>query len=252
MGGALTAGFVLVFGLVGVAWSSLSAAVGPRLPWVTVVMGAGIVVLGVAMLAGFEPMVRLPHWQPDTTGQDTASAFVFGISYAIASLSCTAPIFAGLLSATFSESFVSGVTTFVAFAIGMGALITLLTVAVALAREGLVRNLRRIQPYLGRISGALLVVTGAIVAYYGWAETRQLAGKTAGTGFADRLQRWQQTLAEDVKGLVDRVGAGWLALGVAMLLTAVAVLTHRRTTRSHQDGPAAGHSSAGATGPDAR
>lgn len=232
MGGALTGGFVLVFGVVGVAWSSLAAVVGPRLPWVTVVMGVGIVVLGVAMLAGFEPVLRLPHWQPDTTGGDTVSAFVFGVSYAIASLSCTAPIFAGLLSATFSESFITGLATFVAFAVGMGALMTLLTVSVALAREGLVRTLRQVIPHLGRVSGGLLVVTGLVVAYYGWAEARQLSGETGGTGFADRLQRWQANLADGVTRFVDQVGAGWLALGVAVLLGGLAILTHRRADRS--------------------
>jgi cytochrome c-type biogenesis protein len=238
VGGALTGGFVLVFGLVGMAWSSLAAVVGPRLPWVTVVMGVGIVILGVAMLAGFEPVLRLPHWQPDTTGGDTASAFIFGVSYAIASLSCTAPIFAGLLSATFSESFTSGLVTFVAFAMGMGALITLLTVSVALAREGLIRTLRRVIPHLGRVSGGLLVVTGLVVAYYGWAEARQLSGETGGTGLADRLQRWQANLAEDVTRFVDRVGAGWLALGVAVLLSGIAVLSYRRAHRSELAGTA--------------
>jgi hypothetical protein len=100
----------------------------------------------------------------------------------------------------------------------MGALVTVLTIAVALARQGLVHTMRRLVPHFGRISGALLVVTGSVVAYYGWAETRQLAGKAGGTGFAARLQDVQSSISD----WIDHVGT--TRLGVACGLVIVAAL----------------------------
>jgi cytochrome c biogenesis protein CcdA len=202
VGASLTAGFLLVFGIMGVAWSAVASSIGSRLPWVTSVLGVGVVVLGVAMLAGFEPVARLPKLAVGKGGQEAWSTFLFGISYAVASLSCTVPIFSGLLSTTFSESYSAGIRTFVAFGLGMGALVTALTIAVALARQGLVRMMRDLAPHFGRISGVLLVITGAVVAYYGWAEVRQLDGRTAGTGFA----AWLQDAQSSVSDAIDRFG----------------------------------------------
>ena len=208
VGASLTAGFLLVFGIMGVAWSAVSSTIGSRLPWVTAVLGVGVVVLGIAMLRGYEPVARIPKLSVGKGGQEAWSTFLFGISYAVASLSCTVPIFSGLLSTTFSESFTAGIRTFVVFGLGMGALVTVLTIAVALAREGLVRTMRTLMPHFGRISGALLVVTGAVVAYYGWAEIQQLDGRTSGTGFAAWLQDAQSSLSD----WIDRFGTTRLGL----------------------------------------
>ena len=57
---AMTAGFVLVFGIIGAVWSSVSNLIGSRLPWVTVALGIALILLGIAMLRGFMPTVRLP------------------------------------------------------------------------------------------------------------------------------------------------------------------------------------------------
>jgi cytochrome c biogenesis protein CcdA len=220
VGAALTAGFLLVFGLMGVMWSAVSSTVGDRLPWVTSALGVLVVLLGVAMLFGYQPTARLPHLDVGKGGQEVWSTFLFGVSYAVASLSCTIPIFSGLLSSTFSESFGAGVRTFLAFGLGMGALVTVLTIAVALTRQGLVRVMRRLVPHFGRISGALLVVTGAVVAYYGWAETRQLDGRTSGTGLAARMQDVQSSISD----WIDQVGTARLGLVCgAIILAALAV-----------------------------
>ena len=232
VGASLTAGFLVVFGVMGVLWSSVASVLGSRLPWITAAMGVAVIALGVAMLFGFEPIVGLPKLTVGKGGQEAWSTFLFGVSYAIASLSCTIPIFAGLLSTTFTESFGAGVVIFVVFGLGMGALVTVLTVSVALAREGLVGALRGLMPYMGRISGGLLVLTGTVVAYYGWAEARQLDGVTSGTGFADRLQDAQGSMGDWVSSTIDRVGALWIGLGFGLVLGGVGLLAYRRT---HQE-----------------
>lgn len=229
VGASMTAGFLVVFGTVGLVWSSISSVVAERLPWVTAVMGVLLVGLGLAMLLGFQPSTRLPKLVVAKGDVQVRSMFLFGISYAVASLSCTIPLFVGLLGASFENSFASGLAGFIAYGLGMGALVTVLTVAVAFARDGLILKLRRLMPYVTRISGGLLVVAGAVVAWYGWAETRATA-----PGFA----RWLQNIQGDVTGWITRVGAIRVGLvSLVLVATAIALGAARSPSRrqSHDD-----------------
>jgi cytochrome c-type biogenesis protein len=229
--GALTLGFVAVFGLFGAVISPLAVSVERYLPWATIVIGVGLVGLGVALLAGRQLVVHLPKL--DRGGRDgrLTSMFVFGVSYAVASLSCTVGPFLAVTSSTFgSGNVASGIGVFIAYALGMGAVVTALTVGVALARAGLAARLRAALPHVSRVSGGLLVVAGAYVAWYGWFEVRTLGGGDGRDPVVDRalgLQTWlQRTLLPD-----DAVGA----LGVvALVLAAVGgvVSWRRRTARS--------------------
>lgn len=172
VGLVVTAGFVLVFGAMGLLITQLSVSVNRQLPWVTMLIGIGIVVLGLAMLLrGFQLTLRLPKVRTGRIGADLFSMFVFGVSYAVASLSCTLPVFLPLMTRTFgSANLLSGVSVFVMYAAGMGVLLCAITMALASARGALVHRLRRIQPHINRVSGALLVVAGAYLVYYGWWE----------------------------------------------------------------------------------
>ena len=58
-------------------------------------------------------------------------------------------------------------TAFLAYALGMGAVVTLVTVFVGAAEHGFVDRLRRVGPWVNRTSGALLVLAGLYVARSG-------------------------------------------------------------------------------------
>jgi len=235
---ALTAGFVVVFGLFGAVISPLAASVEKYLPWVTIVIGVALVGLGVALLAGRQLTVHLPKLERGGRDGSLASMFLFGVSYAVASLSCTIGPFLAVTSSTFgSGDVVSGIGVFVVYALGMGVVVTALTVGVALARAGLAGRLRSALPYVSRFSGALLVVAGAYVTWYGWFEVRTLSGGDGRDPIVDRaldVQAWlQDTIVPD-----DAVGA---LAGAAAILGAVAAVvwrTGRRTARL--GGPPAG------------
>lgn len=214
IGATMTAGFVTVFAVIGTAWSSISSLVGARLPWVTAAMGVALIGLGIAMVAGKQPTISLPTVHVDASRREIGSMFLFGISYAVASLSCTIPLFIGTMTTAFDQSFAGGLLTFVMYGLGMGALVTLLTITVGLARTGLLRVLRRSLPYVGRLSGVLIIGAGAIVAYYGWAETRQLALDSRGTGFAVTLSDAQSS----VQRRIEDFGSVRLGLIAAIII----------------------------------
>lgn len=197
----LTAGFVTVFGAFGLIVTPLALRVEQHLPWATIVIGVGLVGLGIALLRGRQLIVKLPKLDKGGRDGTLPSMFLFGVSYAVASLSCTVGPFLAVTTSTFrSRSWVSGLGVFVTYGVGMGVVITTLTVASALARAGIARRLRNLLPVMNRFAGTLLVVAGSYVAYYGWYEIRVLDGATSDpiVDRAVRLQTWlQDTVVPD-------------------------------------------------------
>ena len=59
---------------------------------------------------------------------------------------------------------------FVSFALGMGFIIVIVTIAVALFKETLNRWLHRIIPVVARLSGILLIFAGTYIIYYWFAQ----------------------------------------------------------------------------------
>lgn len=221
VGVAVTVGFMVVFGLVGLAITTLSLQVYEYLPWVTLVIGVGLVGLGVAMLAGFEPTLNLPHLNKGGRERTLSSMVLFGISYAVASLSCTLPVFLAVVGFD-REGLLAGMAQYLAYAVGMGLVMLVLTVALALARHSLVRWMRSAGAYVSRVSGALLVLAGAYVAYYGWYELSVLDGNLDAGGPADRVNALQADLLQWIRDIGTlRVG---LVLGGLATLALVFVV----------------------------
>jgi len=117
---AVAAGFLAVFALAGLAVELTSLPVYENVPWISIVIGAALFVLGVAMLWGFELVVRLPKLDRGGRERTVRSMFVFGVSYAIASIGCTLPLFLGAVSGTINrESVADGLVVFGVYALGM-------------------------------------------------------------------------------------------------------------------------------------
>lgn len=229
VGACMAAGFLVVFGLLGIVLEPVLDTVQEHLPWVTIVLGIGLVGLGIAMLAGRTFTVDLPKLTRRTTDRELWSVFLFGISYALVSLSCSISLFVSVVSTTFDRDGVaSGVAVLLAYGLGMGLVLMVLTLAIAVARQGLVRNLRRALPYVNRVSGALLVVAGAYVAYYGWYELRVREGDLSGGGVADVVFDWNASISS----WIQRVGPVRIGLVLALVVAlAVTAALARQATR---------------------
>ena len=220
VGCTVTLGFVAVFGAVGALVSHASPAIEEWLPYVDMALGVGLVVLGVAMLKGFELTVSLPHLARGGGDRSLPSMFLFGISYALASLSCTLPVFLGpAVAGTFTSSnLASGLAVFGAYALGMGLVLVVLTIALALARQSLVSRMRSALPYVSRVSGGLLVLAGLYVTWYGWFALRVQDDPGTFAGPVDWVTGWSADITSWVQSTgPERVG---LVLGVVVLLVA--------------------------------
>lgn len=212
----VAAGFVAVFGVIGFITAQFSVFINAQLPWVTMVLGLVLAGLGVAMVRGYSPTLSLPKLEKGTGSRALPSMFVFGMSYAIASLSCTIPVFTATISATLTKSSFAGVVVvFVAYALGMASILAVLTVAVALAKQQFVAGMRRSLPYVQRISGALLIVAGLFLTYYGWYELQVLGGNLRPAGPGDLALRGQ----DGFTSFISDIGAKRVGAGVAIVLT---------------------------------
>jgi cytochrome c biogenesis protein CcdA len=235
----LTAGFVLVFGIAGVIITKVASEFQRYLPWATAVIGIALVAMGIYLLTGRELVLNIPKLSVGGADGTLTSMFLFGVSYAVASLSCTIGPFLGATSTTFrNENFLSGVAVFVVYGLGMGLVVSVLTVAVALAKHGIVNRFRSLLPKMNRLAGIFLVIAGAYVAYYGVYEVNLFFfDGDANDPVVENAEKIQQWLA----GLLPTTeNYGWYVVGaVAILVGAIGWSRVRRP--GDEEGPGAGH-----------
>jgi cytochrome c-type biogenesis protein len=213
---AMTLGFTAVFGIFGLVISPIASGIERYLPYVTVVIGVGLIGAGGWLIAGRS----LPAlgWSP--RGPRLTRRFGgmvgFGASYALASLTCTiAPFLAIVVTSFRAGSTVAGVALFLAYGLGMGILVGTAALAVALARTTLLNRLRHVGGLASRISGALLLLVGAYVGYYGWWELRVLQGAATDDPIIGAAAWIQARLSAAI---------GWLGVGRWVLLAAVLLI----------------------------
>ncbi|CRZ14201.1 cytochrome c biogenesis CcdA family protein [Mycolicibacterium neworleansense] len=234
----MTAGFVAVFGTFGLLTVAAASTVQRYLPYVTLIIGGVLIVLGVWLLAGRRLALLLPGAVTGRTGwAPTArlgSMAGYGVGYAIASLSCTVGPFLAVTGATLgSNTTLHRLAVFAAYTAGFALIVGVLAVATALAGSVVVDRLRRVVPYISRISGALLIAVGAYVAYYGWYEIQLFS---AAGDPSDPVIAAAGRVQGAVAGWVHRHGAWpWvLALLVLVALGVWRVRFAARTRHAHR------------------
>jgi cytochrome c-type biogenesis protein len=167
LGLLVTAGFVVVFSVAGFIISLGGRALIQFVPWASGLIGLVLILLGMALLAGRALYLPFALLQMKPRGRGIVPAFLFGVAYAVASLSCTLPIFIVIVGGTLAlQGAGASSALFVSYALGMGAVLVALTLSAALFRGVLARYLRAVLPYVERASAVLLVGAGAYLLFY--------------------------------------------------------------------------------------
>ncbi len=234
---AMTGGFVAVFATFGLLLVPVASSVQQWLPAVTVLIGLGLLAMGAVLLTGRDIVLATPKLGLRGNPADSVRAMAFyGVAYAIASLGCTIGPFLAVTASTFrGGSVAGGVAAYAAYAAGMGLVVGVLAVATALAQQPVAGLLRTVGRHVNRASGALLLVVGAYVAYYGGYELRVASGDAAADPVVDAAGRIQGALA----GVLDTVGPARLALAGAVLLAVVLAAAWSRRASGAQAKPVA-------------
>ncbi len=171
VGVVVSLGFVLLFSAVGLVVSAGGTAILAAMPFLGALIGAALVGLGLWMLAGrtlyARAFERFADKVRDPKDVSLKGFFLFGLAYGAGSLSCTLPVFLVVVgTGATSGGLLSGAGQFLVFGLGMASVLVALTLALALFKQGLVKRLRGVMPYVRLASAALLVVAGAYVIYY--------------------------------------------------------------------------------------
>ena len=234
VGAVVSAGFLLVFGVAGVLITAGIGVVIDLIPWLAIAVGVGVIILGIAMLFGYQLTIGLPKSKQASTARGYRSVFAFGVSYAVASLSCTLPVFLTVVATQVTRgTFVGGLATFLAYGAGMSLVLIGITIALAFGKQGLVSRLRSGARYIGRISGALLVAAGVYIVWF-WGTSLNAGATALGTS-------GPFTFVEDLSQRAQNLIAG-SPLAVAAVLVAVivsgivaATIASRRESRQKVD-----------------
>jgi len=205
VGGIVSLGFFVVFSVTGLLINAGARAIIDWIPYLALGVGVAMVSLGVAMWRGYELNVGFFKVQGGTAGRDTRSVFTFGVSYAVASLSCTLPVFLSVVVGSIaSASFVGGFLTYIAYGAGMSALLMGVTLAVALAKQGVITRLKSMLRHVQRVSSAFLVIAGVYIVWF-WADelSSDAGGQGAAAGVVDG---WSASLTNWVQANSATVG----------------------------------------------
>lgn len=184
----MTAGFVVVFGGAGLVLAAASAALARYLPWIGIVVGTLLVLIGGRMLGGVVIYHNLGDRIADRFGagaqrRSPRGYFAYGLAYAAVSLSCALPIFLGVVAGALAAGgIVSAAIQFILYALGMGFVIAMLTATTAIVQHGALARVRGMVRYVEPASAVLLLLAGGYIVYY-WLT---LGGILTAIGFGSR------------------------------------------------------------------
>jgi len=168
LGLVTSAGFLAILTGAGVIIAAGGQWLTGVFPYAGVAIGGGMAVLGIYLLVTHRTLGILAASRVTVSPQrNLRNAFLFGIAYAVGSLSCTLPIFLVVVGGALASQDVVGSTVqFVGYGLGMGAILITVTIGAALFRGAVSRGLRALVPHVHRASALFLLGAGAYLVYY--------------------------------------------------------------------------------------
>jgi cytochrome c-type biogenesis protein len=229
----VTAGFLLVFALVGIPITYGATRIVRTIPWIGMALGVTLLVVGIATFFGRKISMTINSPIRPEQNRRPKTMFLFGVGYGIASLGCTLPVFLAVIGASLATAGPGGaLLVLVAYGAGMAIMLILFSTGAAVVRDGLVKSVRRIMPYMGRITGGMLTVAGVYLTYY-WGRVKFGSAATLGDDpivgfvgdFTATIERYAGTYGRPVM----------IVLGIVLLGIVTTMLWKRLTDSRHDE-----------------
>lgn len=233
---AMAAGFVTVFGLFGLVIAPLTNSIEAVLPYVTLGVGIVLLALGIWLLLGREVRLFMPTLSIGSPTASLASMYGYGLTYAVASLSCTVAPFLAVISMTFHDGSIAlGTLAFVVYGLGMAVTVGVAALAVALLGTSAAGALRKVLPYVSRAAGVIVTIAALYVAYYGYYEIRVASGSDARDPIVGAVVGVQGWFAERVAAIGVWPLVGAIAV-IAVVAAALTPLARKKRAGEHVGG----------------
>jgi cytochrome c-type biogenesis protein len=164
LGLVVLAGVLTTMLVVGALMAALAVSTSSVLRILTPLADSVVIALGVVLLLGRDPFVRLPMLGPSTVGGGMVrSAYVYGLLYGPIALPCAAPLLIAMFGLSLSiDGFVAALAFFLAFGLGFGLPLLAISLLAYSRQVSLVRTFARHREVISRVAGAVLVVVGAV------------------------------------------------------------------------------------------
>lgn len=176
LGGLLTLGTLTAFTALGLVFSLLGTGLTRFIPQLGLILGVLLLALSVPTLVGRPPELRLTRLRAPR-GSRLLEFYPFGVAYGLASLGCALPIFLSLLIGVTHDP-ATGVMSFVGYGLGMGAVLTGVSLAAAFGKDALLRWMRQATRFITLAGGLGLLGAGAYLVDY---QLRALEGFSGGS-----------------------------------------------------------------------
>ena len=167
-----TAGFIIVFGIVGLIVAAGGSVIGQYLPLAGLLVGIIITAFGISLIAfkkklGFIAASRVNLGQ----GKGIRNVFLFGVGYAVASVSCALPIFlaaVGIVTgkAVTTYSVVETIISSLSYGVGMGVVMIAVAIGAVFFKELVRKILRKVFPLVEPVGNLAMVGAGVYLIYY--------------------------------------------------------------------------------------
>lgn len=172
LGLAVVLGIVTALTLVGMAVTAVSASLSGILAWLVPASTVLLVVLGVLLILGRNPFAALTTVRMPVIRHPLAQAYVYGLLFGPVALPCAGPFIVALLAISIGVEETTGrVLTFVAFGLGMGAPLIVISLLGGTRARALTTWLTRHHLAIGRVAGVALIIAALAEPLRGWAET---------------------------------------------------------------------------------
>lgn len=159
-------GILVIYAIAGSFILLAAQVLKAYMKWITMGMGAILIVIGILMVAGKNVSFAL-NVNRTSPKSEAAEAFVFGTAYAIGALGCLFPLFLVVATqAMAAPSAWTGAGYIAAYFSGMSLMMIGAILLSALARDFLMKFLRYVLPHMETVAGILLIGAGMYVIYY--------------------------------------------------------------------------------------
>lgn len=175
LGLAATVGFVVVFAIVGIILAAGGRMLQNYLPFAGLAVGAIITALGLWLLISRRRIGIAAASRVNLgAGRGIKQVFLFGIAYAVASLSCALPIFVAavgivFVAGTHSLDFTAMAQTFVgslSYGLGMGVIMIAAAIGVVFFKELVQRLIRKVLPLVEPVGHLAMIGAGIYLIHY--------------------------------------------------------------------------------------
>jgi cytochrome c biogenesis protein CcdA len=163
-------------------------------------------IFGVALL--FKgPVLLKKIWSPNVSPTGSWVTYIlYGVTFALGSISCTIGPFLAVTSTTLGASLVESLLTYVLYGLGFVVTISILAIFTALSKDLLIKKIRGAGGALEKFMGGLMALIGLYLIYFGINELAFQYGFGINQGIADFAFEIQGSIVELVTKILTAIG----------------------------------------------